>query len=166
MLQLPLIWRYANARSSLTGSVPREDILLLVESIESHHTAANQNHTEVDLDIVSYNALRSRCSKKRGYQSPWREIIETFPVLRSVPSVSILIILICFNWSWVLPYHTAAQMPVTKEISSRLNVGKWTMRRSGASFGVPPLVLHQLPLDDLARFDFRGKLAKPKIEQI
>lgn len=61
---------------------------------------------------------------------------------------------------------TPAQMPVTKEVLSRLNVGKWTMQKIRSELRSPTIGVASTSLDDLARFDFRGKLVKMHIEKI
>ncbi|KAE8553034.1 hypothetical protein EYB25_004413 [Talaromyces marneffei] len=155
ILQLPFDLTLPNARS-----IPRQDPSLEKTFSfgrvyrESPHGGEPKSHREADFDIVSYNTL-DLALKEAEVIKVLDEIIETFPVLRSVP--------MCFhiNHSDLLQLImefcriTAAQIPVTKEILSRLNVGKWTMPKIRSELRSPTIGVASTSLDDLARFDFR-----------
>jgi translation initiation factor 2-alpha kinase 4 len=123
---------------------------------ESPHGGEPRSHREADFDIVSYNTL-DLALKEAEVIKVLDEIIEDFPVLRSVP--------MCFhiNHSDLLQIImefcriTPAQIPVVKEILSRLNVGKWTMQKIRSELRSPTVGVASTSLDDLARFDFRGR---------
>lgn len=51
---------------------------------------------------------------------------------------------------------TPSQVPLVKEIISKLNVGKWTMQKIRSELRSPSIGVASTSLDDLARFDFRG----------
>jgi translation initiation factor 2-alpha kinase 4 len=156
LVQLPFDLTLPNARA-----IPRQDPSLEKTFSfgrvyrESPHGGEPRSHREADFDIVSYNTL-DLALKEAEVIKVLDEIIEEFPVLKSVP--------MCFhiNHSDLLQTImefcriTAPQIPVVKEILSRLNVGKWTMQKIRSELRSPSIGVASTSLDDLARFDFRG----------
>lgn len=122
---------------------------------ESPHGGEPRTHKEADFDIVSHNTL-DLALKEAEVIKVLDEIIEEFPPLRSVP--------MCFliNHSDLLAVImefcriTSAQIPIVKEVISKLNVGKWTMQKIRSELRSPSIGVASTSLDDLARFDFRG----------
>lgn len=159
MLQLPFDLTLPNARA-----IPRQDSSLEKTFSfgrvyrESPHGGEPKSHREADFDIVSYNTL-DLALKEAEVIKVLDEIIEGFPVLRSAS--------MCFhiNHSDLLQTImefcriTPAQIPTTKEVLSRLNIGKWTMQKIRSELRSPTIGVASTSLDDLARFDFRGKTA-------
>ncbi|KAH8702544.1 anticodon binding domain of tRNAs-domain-containing protein [Talaromyces proteolyticus] len=155
MLQLPFDLTLPNARA-----IPRQDPSLEKTFAfgrvyrESPHGGEPRSHREADFDIVSYNTL-DLSLKEAEVIKVLDEIIEEFPVLRSAS--------MCFhiNHSDLLQTImefcriTPAQIPSTKEVLSRLNVGKWTMQKIRSELRSPTIGVASTSLDDLARFDFR-----------
>lgn len=160
MLQLPFDLTLPNARA-----IPRQDPSLEKTFSfgkvyrEALHGGEPKSHREADFDIVSYNTL-DLALKEAEVIKVLDEIIEAFPVLKSVP--------MCFhiNHSDLLQIImefcriTPAQIPVAKEVLSRLNVGKWTMQKIRSELRSPSIGVASTSLDDLARFDFRDNPEK------
>ncbi|RJE22601.1 protein kinase Gcn2 [Aspergillus sclerotialis] len=139
LLQLPFDLTLPNARS-----IPRQH-----PSLETTFAFGT-----VDFDIVSRNA-RDLSLKEAEVIKVLDEIIEDFPPLRSA-SMCFLI-----NHSDLLHLImefcriTPSQVPLVKEIISKLNVGKWTMQKIRSELRSPAIGVASTSLDDLARFDFR-----------
>jgi translation initiation factor 2-alpha kinase 4 len=158
MLQLPFDLTLPNARA-----IPRQDSSLEKTFSfgrvyrESPHGGEPKSHREADFDIVSHNTL-DLALKEAEVIKVLDEIIEGFPVLRSAS--------MCFhiNHSDLLQTImefcriTPAQIPTTKEVLSRLNIGKWTMQKIRSELRSPTIGVASTSLDDLVRFDFRGKM--------
>ena len=156
MVQLPFDLTLPNARR-----IPRQDRSLEKTFSfgnvyrEAPHGGEPKSHREVDFDIVSYNTL-DLALKEAEVIKVLDEIIEEFPVFRGVP--------ICFhiNHSDLLQTImefcriTPAQIPMVKEVLSKLNIGKWTMQKIRNELRSPTIGVASTSLDDLARFDFRG----------
>lgn len=156
LLQLPFDLTVPNARA-----IPRQDPSLEKTFAfgtvyrESTHGSEPRSHREVDFDIVSYNTL-DLALKEAEVIKVLDEIIEEFPPLLSAP--------MCFliNHSDLLQLImefcriTPSQVPLVKEVISKLNVGKWTMQKIRSELRSPAIGVASTSLDDLARFDFRG----------
>lgn len=156
LLQLPFDLTVPNARA-----IPRQDPSLEKTFSfgtvyrESTHGSEPRTHREVDFDIVSHNTL-DLALKEAEVIKVLDEIIEEFPPLRSVP--------MCFliNHSDLLQLImefcriTPPQIPLVKDVISKLNVGKWTMQKIRSELRSPAIGVSSTSLDDLARFDFRG----------
>lgn len=155
LLQLPFDLTLPNARA-----VPRQDPSLEKTFAfgtvyrEMPHGSEPRTHKEVDFDIVSHNTL-DLALKEAEVIKVLDEIIEEFPPLRSAS--------MCFmiNHSDLLQLImefcriTPSQIPLVKEIISKLNVGKWTMQKIKSELRSPAIGVASTSLDDLARFDFR-----------
>lgn len=162
LLQLPFDLTLPNARA-----VPRQDPSLEKTFAfgtvyrEMPHGSEPRTHKEVDFDIVSHNAL-DLALKEAEVIKVLDEIIEEFPPLRSAS--------MCFmiNHSDLLQLImdfcriTPSQIPLVKEIISKLNVGKWTMQKIKSELRSPTIGVASTSLDDLTRFDFRGTYT-PKV---
>lgn len=158
LLQLPFDLTVPNARA-----IPRQDPSLEKTFAfgtvyrESSHGSEPRTHREVDFDIVSHNTL-DLALKEAEVIKVLDEIIEEFPPLRSAH--------MCFliNHSDLLQLImefcriTPSQIPLVKDVVSKLNVGKWTMQKIRSELRSPAIGVASTSLDDLARFDFRGKL--------
>ncbi|KAJ5104481.1 Protein kinase (Gcn2) [Penicillium alfredii] len=158
LLQLPFDLTVPNARA-----IPRQDPSLEKTFAfgtvyrESTHGSEPRTHREVDFDVVSYNTL-DLALKEAEVIKVLDEIIEEFPPLRSTP--------MCFlvNHSDLLQLImefcriTPSQIPLVKDVISKLNVGKWTMQKIGSELRSPAIGVASTSLDDLARFDFRDSL--------
>lgn len=156
LLQLPFDLTLPNARA-----IPRQDRSLEKTFAfgtvyrETPHGGEPQTHKEVDFDIVSHNTL-DLALKEAEVIKVLDEIIEEFPPLRSTQ--------MCFmiNHSDLLQLIvefcriTPSQVPLVKEIISKLNVGKWTMQKIRSELRSPAVGVASTSLDNLARFDFRG----------
>ncbi|THC97276.1 hypothetical protein EYZ11_003224 [Aspergillus tanneri] len=155
LLQLPFDLTLPNARA-----IPRQDASLEKTFAfgtvyrEMPHGGEPRTHKEVDFDIVSHNTL-DLALKEAEVIKVLDEIIEDFPPLRSAP--------MCFliNHSDLLQLVmefcriTPSQIPLVKEVVSKLNVGKWTMQKIRSELRSPAIGVASTSLDDLARFDFR-----------
>lgn len=158
LLQLPFDLTVPNARA-----IPRQDPSLEKTFAfgtvyrESTHGNEPRTHREVDFDIISYNTL-DLALKEAEVIKALDEIIEEFPSLRSIP--------MCFhvNHSDLLQLImefcriTSSQVPMVKELLSKLNIGKWTMQKIRSELRSPKIGVASTSLDELARFDFRGML--------
>jgi translation initiation factor 2-alpha kinase 4 len=129
------------------------------------HGSEPRTHKEVDFDIVSHNTL-DLALKEAEVIKVLDEIIEEFPPLRSSP-MSFLI-----NHSDLLQLImefcriTPSQVPLVKEVISKLNFGKWTMQKIRSELRSPAIGVASTSLDDLARFDFRGSFHFPLYETV
>ncbi|KAI9924467.1 hypothetical protein MW887_007094 [Aspergillus wentii] len=155
LLQLPFDLTLPNARA-----IPRQDPSLEKTFAfgtvyrDMPHGGEPRTHKEVDFDIVSHDAL-DLALKEAEVIKVLDEIIEEFPPLRST-SMCFLI-----NHSDLLQLImefcriTPSQIPLVKEVVSKLNVGKWTMQKIRSELRSPAIGVASTSLDDLARFDFR-----------
>ncbi|KAJ5626841.1 hypothetical protein N7528_004268 [Penicillium herquei] len=155
LLQLPFDLTVPNARA-----IPRQDPSLEKTFAfgtvyrDSSHGGEPRTHSEVDFDIVSYNTL-DLALKEAEVIKVLDEVIEEFPPLRSAS--------MCFlvNHSDLLQLImefcriTPSQIPLVKEVVSKLNVGKFTMQKIRSELRSPAIGVASTSLDDLARFDFR-----------
>lgn len=155
LLQLPFDLTVPNARA-----IPRQDPSLEKTFAfgtvyrESTHGSEPRTHREVDFDIVSYNTL-DLALKEAEVIKVLDEIIDEFPPLRSAT--------MCFlvNHSDLLQLImefcriTPSQIPIVKEVISKLNVGRYTMQKIRSELRSPSIGVASTSLDDLARFDFR-----------
>ncbi|GMF70165.1 unnamed protein product [Aspergillus oryzae] len=155
VLQLPFDLTLPNARA-----IPRQDPSLEKTFAfgtvyrETSHGGEPRTHKEVDFDIVSHNTL-DLALKEAEVIKVLDEIIEEFPPLRSAS--------MCFlvNHSDLLQLVlefcriTPSQIPLVKEVISKLNVGKWTMQKIRSELRSPAIGVASTSLDELARFDFR-----------
>ncbi|KAL2854653.1 anticodon binding domain of tRNAs-domain-containing protein [Aspergillus pseudodeflectus] len=153
-LQLPFDLTLPNARA-----IPRQDSSLEKTFTfgtvyrESPHGGEPKTHKEVDFDIVSRNTL-DLALKEAEVIKVLDEIIEEFPPLRA-SSMCFLV-----NHSDLLQLImefcriTPSQIPLVKEVISRLNVGKWPMQKIRSELRSPAIGVASTSLDDLARFDF------------
>jgi eukaryotic translation initiation factor 2-alpha kinase 4 len=157
MVQLPFDLILPNARA-----IPRQDTSLektfsfgTVYRVSSHGGQPG-SHNEADFDIVSQHTL-DLALKEAEVIKVLDEIIEEFTVLKSVP--------MCFhiNHSDLLQLImefcriTPSQIPLVKEILSRLNIGRWTMQNIRSELRSASIGVASTSVDDLARFNFRGK---------
>lgn len=155
-LQLPFDLTLPNARS-ISRQDPSLEKTFAFGTVyrEMPHGSEPRTHKEVDFDIVSHNTL-DLALKEAEVIKVLDEIIEEFPPLRSSP-MSFLI-----NHSDLLQLImefcriTPSQVPLVKEIISKLNFGKWTMQKIRSELRSPAIGVASTSLDDLARFDFRG----------
>ncbi|KAF9890979.1 hypothetical protein FE257_005236 [Aspergillus nanangensis] len=155
LLQLPFDLTLPNARSiSRQDSTLEKSFAFGTVYREMSHGGEPRTHKEVDFDIVSHNTL-DLALKEAEVIKVLDEIIEEFPPLRSAA--------MCFliNHSDLLQLImefcriTSSQVPLVKEIISKLNVGKWTMQKIRSELRSPAIGVASTSLDDLARFDFR-----------
>ncbi|KAJ5752060.1 Serine/threonine-protein kinase GCN2 [Penicillium odoratum] len=168
LLQLPFDFTVPNARA-----IPRQHRSLEKTFAfgtvyrDSTHGSEPRTHREVDFDIVSYNTL-DLALKEAEVIKVLDEIIEEFPPLR-LASMCFLV-----NHSDLLQLImefcriTSSQIPLVKEVLSKLNVGKWTMQKIRSELRSPTIGVASTSLDDLARFDFRDtpKETQRKIQAI
>ena len=84
------------------------------------------------------------------------EIIDEFAPLRSVPMCFLINHSELLNSILKFCRIADSQIPMVKEIISKLNVGKWTMQKIKSELRSPAVGVASTALDDLARFDFRG----------
>ncbi|KAJ5906502.1 uncharacterized protein N7473_003418 [Penicillium subrubescens] len=168
LLQLPFDLTVPNARA-----IPRQDPSLEKTFAfgtvyrESTHGSEPRTHREVDFDIVSYNTL-DLALKEAEVIKVLDEIIDEFPPLRSAT--------MCFlvNHSDLLQLImefcriTPSQIPLVKDVISKLNVGKYTMQKIRSELRSPSIGVASTSLDDLARFDFRDspKEARRRLQNI
>ncbi|KAL4890080.1 hypothetical protein BDV59DRAFT_195203 [Aspergillus ambiguus] len=155
LLQLPFDLTLPNARS-ISRQDPNLEKSFAFGTVyrEMPHGGEPRTHKEVDFDIVSHNAL-DLALKEAEVIKVLDEIIEEFPPLRSAS--------MCFlvNHSDLLQLImefcriTPSQIPLVKEIVSKLNIGKWTMQKIRSELRSPSIGVASTSLDDLARFDFR-----------
>lgn len=156
LLQLPFDLTLPNARA-----IPRQD-----KTIEKTFTFGNvyrdashggepRAHKEVDFDFVSHNAV-DLALKEAEVIKVLDEVIEEFPPLRSAPMCFLVnhsdLLQIIMEFCRITP----SQVPLVKEIISKLNVGKWSMQKIRSELRSPAIGVASTSLDDLARFDFRG----------
>ena len=162
LLQLPFDLTLPNARS-IPRQHPSLETTFAFGTVyrETTHGGEPRTHKEVDFDIVSRNARADLSLKEAEVIKVIDEIIEDFPPLRSA-SMCFLI-----NHSDLLHLImefcriTPSQVPLVKEIISKLNVGKWTIQKIRSELRSPAIGVASTSLDDLARFDFRGLLTCP-----
>ncbi|KAH2019830.1 hypothetical protein KXV45_003763 [Aspergillus fumigatus] len=167
-LQLPFDLTLPNARS-ISRQDPSLEKTFAFGTVyrEMPHGSEPRTHKEVDFDIVSHNTL-DLALKEAEVIKVLDEIIEEFPPLRSSP-MSFLI-----NHSDLLQLImefcriTPSQVPLVKEIISKLNFGKWTMQKIRSELRSPAIGVASTSLDDLARFDFRDtpKQAQNRLRSI
>ncbi|KAL4883321.1 anticodon binding domain of tRNAs-domain-containing protein [Aspergillus karnatakaensis] len=155
MLQLPFDLTLPNARA-----IPRQDPSLEKTFAfgtvyrDNSHGGEPRTHKEVDFDIVSRNTL-DLALKEAEVIKVLDEIIEDFPPLRASP--------MCFmiNHSDLLQLIMdfcrikSSQIPLVKEVISRLNIGKYSMQKIRSDLRSPAIGVASTSLDELARFDFR-----------
>ncbi len=111
---------------------------------------------EVHFDLVSDDSL-DMALKEAEVIKVMDEVIDGFPALHSAQ--------FCFhlNHSHLLELIlefcriSVPQRPMVKEVISKLNVGVWSWPKIRAELRSPTLNIHITSLDDLVRFDFRGK---------
>lgn len=156
LLQLPFDLTLPNARA-----IPRQDSSLEKTFAfgtvyrDAPHGGEPRTHKEVDFDIVSHNTL-DLALKEAEVIKVLDEIIEEFPPLR-LASMCFLI-----NHSDLLQLIMEfcripqSQVPLVKEVVSKLNFGKWSMQKIRSELRSPTIAVASTSLDDLARFDFRG----------
>ncbi|KAJ5908414.1 Serine/threonine-protein kinase GCN2 [Penicillium taxi] len=158
LLQLPFDLTVPNARA-----IPRQDPSLEKTFAfgtvyrESTHGSEPRTHREVDFDIVSYNTL-DLALKEAEVIKVLDEIIEEFPPLQASP--------MCFlvNHSDLLQLImefcriNSSQIPLVKDVLSKLNIGKWTMQKIRSELRSPAIGVASTALDDLSRFDFRDNI--------
>jgi translation initiation factor 2-alpha kinase 4 len=167
-LQLPFDLTLPNARS-ISRQDPSLEKTFAFGTVyrEMPHGSEPRTHKEVDFDIVSHNTL-DLALKEAEVIKVLDEIIEEFPPLRSSP-MSFLI-----NHSDLLQLImefcriTPSQVPLVKEVISKLNFGKWTMQKIRSELRSPAIGVASTSLDDLARFDFRDtpKQAQNRLRSI
>ncbi|KAL2852947.1 Serine/threonine-protein kinase [Aspergillus pseudoustus] len=154
-LQLPFDLTLPNARAiSRQDSSLEKTFTFGTVYRETPHGGEPRTHKEVDFDIVSRNTL-DLALKEAEVIKVLDEVIEEFPPLRASP--------MCFliNHSDLLQLImefcriTPSQIPLVKEVISRLNVGKWPMQKIRSELRSPAIGVASTSLDDLARFDFR-----------
>ncbi|KAJ9207145.1 hypothetical protein DTO164E3_419 [Paecilomyces variotii] len=155
LVQLPFDLTLPNARA-----IPRQHTSLERTFAfgtvyrESPHGGEPRTHREADFDIVSHNTL-DLALKEAEVIKVLDEIIEEFPPLRAVPMCFLInhsdLLAVIMEFCRITP----SQVPVVKEVISKLNVGKWTMQKIRSELRAPSIGVASTSLDDLARFDFR-----------
>lgn len=159
LLQLPFDLTLPNARS-IPRQHPSLEKTFAFGTVyrETTHGGEPRTHKEVDFDIMSHGA-QDLALKEAEVIKLLDEVINDFPPLKTAA--------MCFliNHSDLLQLImefcriTPSQVPLVKEIISKLNVGKWTMQKIRSELRSPAIGVASTSLDDLARFDFRGLLA-------
>ncbi|KAL4807775.1 anticodon binding domain of tRNAs-domain-containing protein [Aspergillus unguis] len=155
MLQLPFDLTLPNARA-----IPRQDPSLEKTFSfgtvyrDTPHSGEPRTHKEVDFDIVSRNTL-DLALKEAEVIKVLDEIIEEFPPLRASPMCFLInhsdLLQLIMEFCRIKP----SQIPLVKEVISRLNVGKYSMQKIRSELRSPTIGVASTSLDELARFDFR-----------
>ncbi|KAE8150384.1 anticodon binding domain of tRNAs-domain-containing protein [Aspergillus avenaceus] len=155
VLQMPFDLTLPNARA-ISRQDPSLEKTFAFGTVyrETAHGGEPRTHKEVDFDLVSHNTL-DLALKEAEVIKVLDEIIEEFPPLKSAS--------MCFlvNHSDLLQLImefcriTPSQIPLVKEVLSKLNVGKWTMQKIRSELRSPAIGVASTALDELARFDFR-----------
>ncbi|KKK25383.1 hypothetical protein ARAM_005483, partial [Aspergillus rambellii] len=155
LLQLPFDLTLPNARA-----IPRQDSSLEKTFTfgtvyrEASHGGEPRTHQEVDFDIVSHNTL-DLALKEAEVIKVLDEILDQFPPLRSSPMCFLVnhsdLLRLVMDFCRITP----CQIPLVKEVISRLNVGKWSMQKIRSELRSPAIGVASTSLDDLARFDFK-----------
>ncbi|KAL4949097.1 anticodon binding domain of tRNAs-domain-containing protein [Aspergillus filifer] len=155
MLQLPFDLTLPNARA-----IPRQDSSLEKTFTfgtvyrETTHGGEPRTHKEVDFDIVSRNTL-DLALKEAEVIKVLDEIIEEFPPLKASPMCFLInhsdLLQLIMEFCRLKP----SQVPLVKEVMSRLNVGKHSMQKIRSDLRSPAIGVASTSLDELARFDFR-----------
>ncbi|KAL4909411.1 hypothetical protein BDW74DRAFT_80834 [Aspergillus multicolor] len=155
MLQLPFDLTLPNARA-----IPRQDSSL--EKTFAFGTVYRDNpqggeprtHKEVDFDIVSRNTL-DLALKEAEVIKVLDEIIEEFPPLKASPMCFLInhsdLLQLIMEFCRIKP----SQIPLVKEVISRLNIGKYSMQKIRSELRSPAVGVASTSLDELVRFDFR-----------
>ena len=161
MLQLPFDLTLPNARA-----IPRQDPSLEKTFAfgtvyrDTPHGGEPRTHKEVDFDIVSRNTL-DLALKEAEVIKVLDEIIEEFPPLKASPMCFLInhsdLLQLVMEFCRIKP----SQIPLVKEVISRLNVGKYSMQKIRSELRSPAIGVASTSLDELARFDFRGKINYP-----
>jgi translation initiation factor 2-alpha kinase 4 len=156
ILQLPFDLTLPNARA-----IPRQDPSLEKTFAfgtvyrDTSHGGEPRTHKEVDFDIVSRNTL-DLALKEAEVIKVLDEIIEDFPPLRASPMCFMInhsdLLQLIMDFCRIKP----SQIPLVKEVISRLNVGKYSMQKIRSDLRSPAIGVASTSLDELARFDFRG----------
>ncbi|KAL4870538.1 hypothetical protein BDV12DRAFT_55654 [Aspergillus spectabilis] len=155
ILQLPFDLTLPNARA-----IPRQDPSLEKTFAfgtvyrDTSHGGEPRTHKEVDFDIVSRNTL-DLALKEAEVIKVLDEIIEDFPPLRASPMCFMInhsdLLQLIMDFCRIKP----SQIPLVKEVISRLNVGKYSMQKIRSDLRSPAIGVASTSLDELARFDFR-----------
>ncbi|KAL5003177.1 anticodon binding domain of tRNAs-domain-containing protein [Aspergillus recurvatus] len=155
MLQLPFDLTLPNARA-----IPRQDSSLektfAFGTVYRDYSQGGEprTHKEVDFDIVSRNTL-DLALKEAEVIKVLDEIIEEFPPLKASPMCFLInhsdLLQLVMEFCRIKP----SQIPLVKEVISRLNVGKYSMQKIRSELRSPAIGVASTSLDELARFDFR-----------
>lgn len=157
LLQLPfdLTLPYARLLAKRLPSAPKT--YAFADVYRDLYTGGQpRGHGEVDFDIVSCDAL-DLALKEAEVISVMNEILDTFPSLQSaemcfhVNHADLLDLILSF--CRIEP----AQRSTVKDVISKLNIGQWTWQKIRNELRSPSLGISSTTLDDLSRFDFRGK---------
>lgn len=157
LVQLPFDFTLPNARSLARqdhsiektftfGTVYRESML----------RSEPEGHKEVDFDIVSHNTL-DLALKEAETIKVLDEILDEFPPLKATQMYFQI------NHSDLLDTIigfcriSPKQKPLVKAVISKLNIAQWTMQRIRSELRLPNVGVPSTSIDDLTRFDFRGK---------
>jgi eukaryotic translation initiation factor 2-alpha kinase 4 len=157
VLQLPYDFTVPNARSIVRGELLSDKSFFYGTVYrELPQGGEPARHGEVDFDIVSPDTS-DLALKEAEVIKVLDEITLEFPPLKSAQ--------MCFhlNHSDLLElimdfcHVDLPQRPVVEEIISTLNVGHWTWQKIRNKLRSPLISIPSTSLDDLARFDFRGR---------
>lgn len=157
MLQLPYDLTLPNART-IAKQPPCSQKTYTFGNVyrETFTGGPPKEFGEVDFDLVSDDSL-DMALKEAEVIKVTDEVVDGFPALHSAQ--------FCFhlNHSHLLELIlefcriSVPQRPIVKEIISKLHIGMWSWPKIRAELRSPTLNIHITSLDDLVRFDFRGK---------
>ncbi|KAL3474529.1 anticodon binding domain of tRNAs-domain-containing protein [Aspergillus californicus] len=155
MLQLPFDLTLPNARAVLRQDPSLEKTFTFGTVYrDTPHGGEPKTHKEVDFDIVSRNTL-DLALKEAEVIKVLDEIIEEFPPLRASHMCFLInhsdLLQLIMDFCRITP----SQVPLVKEVISRLNVGKSSMQKIRSELRSSAVGVSSTSLDDLARFDFR-----------
>lgn len=157
LVQLPYDLILPNARAiSRHNYIPAKSFTFGTVYRENPYGGEPPSHKEVDFDIISHST-RDLSLKEAETIKVLDEIIDEFPSLKSAQ--------MCFHINhsdlldMILSFCRISKdrRPRVKEILSKLNIGPWTMQKIRNELRSPGIRVPSTSLDELARFDFRGR---------
>jgi translation initiation factor 2-alpha kinase 4 len=158
MLQLPYDLTLPNARV-LAKQTPSSKKTYTFGNVyrEAFTGGPPKEFGEIDFDLTSDDSL-DMALKEAEVIKVMDEIVDGFSALQSAQ--------FCFhlNHSHLLELIldfcriSMPQRPIVKEIISKLHIGVWSWPKIRAELRSPTLNIHITSLNDLVRFDFRGKV--------
>ncbi|KAL4919468.1 anticodon binding domain of tRNAs-domain-containing protein [Aspergillus aurantiobrunneus] len=155
MLQLPFDLTLPNARA-ISRQDPSLEKTFTFGTVyrDTPHDGEPRTHKEVDFDIVSRNTL-DLALKEAEVIKVLDEIIHEFPPLRASPMCFLInhsdLLQLIMEFCRIKP----SQIPLVKEVMSRLNVGKYSMQKIRSDLRSPAIGVASTSLDELSRFDFK-----------